>query len=72
MKNGFRTRTTSKKYQVRLFFFLFSVILYNLWVLVNAFVEAFIFRRALKKPYLTAKIFGAILINTGFYIDERG
>ena len=72
MKNIFRTRTTSKNYQVRLFFFLFSVCLYNLWVLVNAFVEAFVFGKALKKPYLTAKIFGAILISTSFYIEDGG
>ena len=72
VKNMFRTRTTSKNYQVRLFFFLFSVCLYNLWVLVNAFVEAFVFGRALKTPYLTAKVFGAILISTSFYIDDGG
>lgn len=71
MKNIFRTRTTSKNYQVRLFFFLFSVCLYNLWVLVNAFVEAFVFGKALAKPYFTAKIFGAMLIS-GFYIDDGG
>ncbi|KKM70865.1 hypothetical protein LCGC14_1436410 [marine sediment metagenome] len=72
MKNIFRTRTTSKNYAIRLFMFLFSVCLYNLWVLINAFVEAFIFKKALKKPYLTAKVFGAILISTGFYIDNGG
>ncbi len=72
MLNLFRTRTTSKNYTIRLFMFLFSVCLYNLWVLINAFVEAFIFKKALKKPYLTAKVFGAVLINTAFYIDDGG
>ncbi|MEE8167673.1 MAG: hypothetical protein V3T58_02230 [Candidatus Hydrothermarchaeales archaeon] len=38
-------------------FFPFSVVLYNLWVLINAFVEAFIFKRALRKPCLTATMF---------------
>ncbi|MEE8402014.1 MAG: hypothetical protein V3R86_07675 [Candidatus Hydrothermarchaeaceae archaeon] len=45
VKNIFRTRTTLKNYPGRLFFFLFSVCLYNLWVLVNAFVGAFVFER---------------------------
>ncbi|KXA99144.1 hypothetical protein AKJ48_01070 [candidate division MSBL1 archaeon SCGC-AAA261O19] len=35
VKSCLRPKTTSKNYEVRLFYFMFSVCLYNLWVLVN-------------------------------------
>jgi IS4 transposase len=34
-KNKFLTKTTSKNYNIRLFLFLFSELLYNCWMLVN-------------------------------------
>ncbi|KXA94070.1 hypothetical protein AKJ36_03505, partial [candidate division MSBL1 archaeon SCGC-AAA259I07] len=51
----FRAKTRTKKYEPRIFLFLFSVCLYNLWVLVN-------FQAATKfgensKIYMTAKTF---------------
>lgn len=35
VKHQFRAKTRTKKYEPRIFLFLFSVCLYNLWVLVN-------------------------------------
>jgi putative transposase len=60
VKNVFRSRTTSKNYKIRYFYFMFSVCLYNLWVLVNAFIGLF-FGRDFKKPLITAKMFGTLL-----------
>lgn len=60
VKGDFKPRTTSKYYSVRLFYFMWSVCLYNLWVLVS-FLVALIFCLDLKKPLVTAKLFGTIL-----------
>jgi len=60
VKGDFKPRTTSKYYSVRLFYFMWSVCLYNLWVLVS-FLVALIFHIEIKKPLVTAKLFGAIL-----------
>jgi len=59
-KTGFRVKTTSKSYVIRLFYFLFSVCFYNLWILVNIFVEAILENNG-KKLTITAKIFGTLL-----------
>jgi len=69
VKGDFRPRTTSKAYVVRLFYFIFSVCLYNLWILANIFIGA-IFRKVLKKPLITAKMFGTILYTT--YLVDCG
>ncbi|MFB6215471.1 MAG: transposase [Candidatus Aenigmatarchaeota archaeon] len=55
VKHQFRAKTRTKKYEPRIFLFLFSVCLYNLWVLVNFQVA----RRfgADSKIYMTAKTF---------------
>jgi len=55
IKHQFRAKTRTKKYEPRIFLFLFSVCLYNLWVLVN-------FQVAKKfgtdsEIYMTAKTF---------------
>ena len=60
VKGDFKARTTSKYYSVRLFYFMWSVCLYNLWVLVSLIV-ALIFYIDLKKPLITTKLFGTIL-----------
>jgi putative transposase len=70
VQDAFLVRTTSKNYTVRLFYFLFSVCLYNLWVLANLFVGlAFWFIPT--KPIITAKMFGALLC-TSFIFDGGG
>ncbi len=45
INNDFLARTTSTNYHIRLFYFLFSVCLYNLWVLVNLCVSMKIYGR---------------------------
>jgi putative transposase len=59
-KHDFLGRTTSKNFQVRLFFYLFSVTLYNLWMLLNILVSV-IFKKKLETPLVTAKMFGMVL-----------
>jgi len=63
VKGDFKARTTSKYYSVRLFYFMWSVCLYNIWVLVSL-VVALIFHINLKKPLVTAKLFGAVLYSS--------
>lgn len=61
-KEAFRPKTTSKNYAIRLFFFLFSVCLYNLWILVNIFLRLVQYMRKPDKPLVTAKLFGNLFI----------
>ena len=61
-KDVFRPKTTSKKYAIRLFFFLFSVCFYNLWVLVSIIFSLVIYGRIPDKPLITAKMFGNLII----------
>jgi putative transposase len=60
VKKDFRPKTTSKNYIIRLFYFLFSVCLYNLWELVNV-VLALVKQIDPKTPVIAAKLFGTIL-----------
>jgi putative transposase len=61
VKNDFRPKTTSKNYVIRLFYFLFSVCLYNLWELVNV-ILALVDRIDSEIPVIAAKLFGMILL----------
>ncbi len=61
VKEAFRARTTSKNYIVRLFYFLFSVTLYNLWIMVNTLISLSIFGKLPDRPLVTAKLFGTLL-----------
>jgi putative transposase len=60
VKKDFRPKTTSKNYVIRLFYFLFSVCLYNLWELVNV-ILALVRQVDPKTPIIAAKLFGTIL-----------
>lgn len=60
----FRPKTTSKTYSVRLFYFSFSVCLYNLWVLANIFMGV-IFTQTQGRLLITAKGFGTLLYKIG-------
>lgn len=71
MKGEFKPKTTSKYYIVRLFYFLFSACLYNLWVLANIIVGFIMFDKIVEKPFISAKIFGTVL-HTTFCIDDGG
>jgi len=61
LEHDFKARTTSKNYHIRLFYFLFSVALYNLWVLVNIVVSLSLYGRLSEKPIITAKLFSVVL-----------
>lgn len=70
VQDAFIVKTTSKNYSVRLFYFLFSVCLYNLWILANIFVGlAFMYTPL--KPIIAAKMFGTLLY-AGFKWDDGG
>ena len=60
VKKDFKPKTTSKNYVIRLFYFLFSVCLYNLWELVNV-VLTLVDRINSMTPVIAAKLFGTIL-----------
>lgn len=62
VKESFRARTTSKNYIIRLFYFMFSTILYNLWIIVNAMLCMFLFGFLRDRPVVTAKIVGTLLM----------
>ena len=61
VKETFRARTTSKNYIIRYFYFLFSLTLYNLWVLLNTMLSLFLYGRLPDSPIVTAKMFGVLL-----------
>jgi hypothetical protein len=61
LDHDFKARTTSKDYHIRFFYFMFSILLYNLWILVNLCVSLTFFKRAPEKPLITAKMFAVIL-----------
>ena len=61
VKKCFRGKTTSRNYIIRQFYFMMSVVLYNLWILVNLLLSIFLFGKISKKLAVTAKLFGTIL-----------
>jgi len=67
-KHSFLPRTTSKNYIIRLFYFLFSVLLYNLWILVNILIWLFIHGSIGIKPLVKALAFSDALLS----IDPGG
>ncbi|MBU1201772.1 MAG: transposase [Nanoarchaeota archaeon] len=72
VKQDFKARTTSKKYVVRFFYFMFSACLYNLWILVNIMVGLAILKFIPKEPFITAKMFGVMLYTLCSYLDPGG
>jgi len=67
-KHTFRSKTTSKNYFIRLFFFLFSVLLYNLWILIDILLLLALFGRIRPEHILRSKYFLTILLK----IDPGG
>jgi putative transposase len=57
-----KPKTTSKNYYLRLFYFMFSCCLHNLWVLMNICVSLSIHGEIKPKPILTMLEFTVILI----------
>ncbi len=69
----FKPRTTSKNYIIRLFYFLFSTMLYNLWILTNIVVGIMLYGRVPDKPIVTAKRFAIVLYKIQVeYVDPSG
>jgi putative transposase len=69
VKKSFRGKTTSRNYIIRQFYFMMSVVLYNLWILINLLLSMFLFGKISKKLAVTAKLFGTILCTT---VDPGG
>lgn len=61
VKGDFKPKSTSRRYVIRLFYFMFSVCLYNLWVLANLTVGMDVLKFVPREPFITAKFFGAAL-----------
>jgi putative transposase len=61
-KHSYRSKTTSKNYFIRLFYFLFSVLLYNLWLLIDNLLWLSLFGFVREKHLLRSKYFVTILI----------
>jgi hypothetical protein len=62
MCNIFRTKTAATDYRIRLFLFLFSIILYNLWVLINACIFSDPFKRQGKRQIAAISFLSSLLI----------
>lgn len=70
LEYSFKIRTTTKNYHIRLFHFLFSCCLFNLWVLVNVSVSLRLYGRLPDKPIITAKMFALILYRVEMLISD--
>jgi len=67
-KHSFLPKTTSKNYQIRIFYFLFSVLLYNLWLLVDILIWLALFGYVKEEHLITSKYFGTVL----YTVDPGG
>jgi len=67
-KHSYLPNTTSKDYRIRLFYFFFSVLLYNMWTLSNVLIFIEIYGEVGLKPIITANFFRTIF----FYSDPGG
>jgi putative transposase len=56
-KYEFRPKTTSKNWKVRLYYFLFSCLLYNLWIITNAFLSKYLFGEFVEYRIMRCKMF---------------
>jgi len=62
-KHSFRPKTTSKNYFIRLFYFLFSALLYNLWILIDILICLVLIGYFNGNHLITSKYFGNILLS---------
>jgi len=70
LEHDFKPRTTSKNFHIRLFYFLFSTCLYNMWILINVCVSINLYNRIVEKPLITSKLFAVVLYKV--QIDPGG
>ncbi len=61
-------KTTSKNYLIRLFYFMFAVLLYNMWILADILIWIGLYGIVEEDHLLTSKYFGTIL----YMIDPGG
>ncbi|MBN2599876.1 MAG: transposase [Candidatus Thermoplasmatota archaeon] len=67
-KHSYLPKTTSKNYLIRLFYFMFSVLLYNLWILADILIWLTLFGFVKEYHLVTSKYFGTVL----YTIDPGG
>jgi len=67
-KQSFLPKTTSKNYLIRIFYFLFSVLLYNIWLLADILIWFALFGEVKQDHLITSKYFGTVL----YTIDPGG
>lgn len=67
-KHSYLPKTTSKNYLIRLFYFMFSVLLYNLWILADILIWLSLFGKVGEDHLVTSKFFGTML----YTIDPGG
>lgn len=67
-KHSYLPKTTSKNYQIRLFYFMFSVFLYNLWILTDILICLALYGVVKEDHLVTSKLFGTML----YTIDPGG
>lgn len=67
-KHSYLPKTTSKNYFIRLFYFMFSVLLYNLWILADILIWISLLGIVKEDHLLTSKYFGTVL----YTIDPGG
>ncbi|MDH7516917.1 MAG: hypothetical protein QHH19_01005 [Candidatus Thermoplasmatota archaeon] len=67
-KQSYLPKTTSKNYLIRLFYFMFSVLLYNLWILADILIWLALFGEVKEDHLITSKYFGTVL----YTIDPGG
>jgi len=60
-KHSYLPKTTSKNYLIRLFYFMFSVLLYNLWILADILIWLALFGVVKEDHLITSKYFGTVL-----------
>ena len=58
--NNFRAKTTSKDYLVRLFYWLYSVLLYNIWIMIDILLAEELIGEKPEDHMITSKLFGTI------------
>ena len=67
VKSELRLKTCSRKYVVRLFMFVLSVLLYNAWVLLNLLYGFFKFLVVFANPVIGAQAFLALVLTNKLF-----
>jgi len=65
-ENAMRPRTTSNNYMIRIMYFLFSCLLYNLWMIADYLIRIFLYGRKKGKPDTIAWNFLYFLSKTDY------